>query len=106
MKIAKTMAGIATRTRAPRSDLCGLCALMSPPAEPALARVELRQAALERRAVEVGPQLVGEHELRVCGLPQQVVRDPLLAARSDDEVRVVHLGRVEMLAELLLRRAR
>ena len=52
-------------------------------------------ARLERVAVEVRPQLVAEDELGVRRLPQEVVAQALLAARADDEVRVVHLGRVE-----------
>ena len=58
------------------------------------------------RAVEVGPQLVGEDQLGVGGLPQQVVGQPLLAAGADDQVGVVHLGRVEQRAERLLAAAR
>ena len=57
---------------------------------------------LERLAREVGPELVAEHELRVGGLPQQVVGQPLLAARADDQVGIVHLGRVQVRAELFL----
>ena len=47
-------------------------------------------AALERLAGEVRPQLVGEHELGVRRLPDQEVRQPLLAARADHEVGIVH----------------
>src|SRR4051794_39084066 len=74
----------------------------SAPPEPPPAPGELGQRRLERRAREVGPQLVAEDELRVRRLPEQVVRHPLLAARADDEVRVVHLGRVQERPEVLL----
>src|SRR6201992_344118 len=60
------------------------------------------QRTLERRPVEVRPQLLGEDELRVGALPEQIVGDPLLAAGSDQAVAIVHVGRVEMTAELLL----
>src|SRR6201996_2051334 len=60
------------------------------------------QRALERRPVEVRPQLLGEDELRVGALPEQIVGDPLLAAGSDQEVGIVHVGRVEVTTELLL----
>ncbi len=57
---------------------------------------------LERLPREIGPQLVAEDELRVGGLPEQVVREAPLAGGADDQVRVVHLGRVEELPEVLL----
>ena len=41
-------------------------------------------------APEVGPQHVGEHELAVGQLPQQEVRDAVLARRADHEVGVGH----------------
>ena len=59
-------------------------------------------AAAERLAPEVGPELVAEDELRVGALPEQEVRDPLLAAGPDQQVGIVHLGRVEAAAEVLL----
>ena len=70
--------------------------------EAAPASLELAQRLLEGLAVEVGPQLLAEDELRVGALPEQVVGDPLLAAGADQQVGVVHLGRVEAVAELLL----
>src|SRR5256885_8863850 len=70
--------------------------------EPPLARAVLRQRRLEGLAREVRPQLVAEDQLGVRRLPHQVVRQPPLAARADDEVGVVHLGRVEQPGERLL----
>src|SRR5204863_452176 len=70
--------------------------------EPALARLELLQRLPECLAAEVRPQLVAEDQLRVRALPQQVVGDPQLAAGPDQNVRVVHLGRVEQGAEVVL----
>ncbi len=54
---------------------------------------------LDRRAqpllAEVGPERVVEDELRVGRLPEQEVRDPLLAGRADHEVGIGKLWRVE-----------
>src|SRR5262249_14438383 len=73
-----------------------------PAAEPAPALLVRRERLFERAAVEVGPELVAEHELRVGALPEQEVRNPLLAAGADQEVGIVHLRRVEPGPELLV----
>ena len=52
---------------------------------------------------EVGPERVHEHELGVRGLPEEEVRDALLAGGADDEVGVRELRRVEPLRERLPR---
>src|SRR6185312_10002804 len=70
--------------------------------EAAPARRELVQGGLERLPGEIGPQLVTEHELRVRALPQQVVGDAQLAAGADHEIWVMHVGRIEVTAKLLL----
>ena len=57
---------------------------------------------LERLAGEVRPQLVAKHQLGVGALPEQVVRDALLAARADDQVRVVHVGGVQVGAKFVI----
>src|SRR4051794_41073593 len=93
---ANAIAGIAKRIRRARS----------PPTSAAPEAADTRlvggQRLLEVRAREVGPQDLREVQLAVGGLPEQEVRDALLAARADHEVRVVHLGRVEQRAEGLL----
>src|SRR2546423_12792700 len=91
------MAGIATTTRAARSEpwLRRLAAT-----EPPLARPVLRQRGLKGLAREVRPQLVAEDELAVRRLPEQVVGQPPLATGADHEVGVVHLGRVEQSREV------
>src|SRR3954447_9680790 len=99
MSTANPMAGIAAMTRAARSELW-LRRLAA--TEPPLARRVLGQRGLEGLAGEVRPQLVGEDQLGVGGLPHQVVGEPPLAAGADDEVGVVHLGRVEELGEVVL----
>src|SRR5438270_10699036 len=97
MIAAKAIAGIAAMTRAARSELWlrRLAATEPPPALP-----ELGERGLEGLAREVGPQLVAEDELGVGRLPEQVVGQALLAAGADDEVGVVHLGRVEQRGEV------
>src|SRR5215213_10305071 len=103
MTSAKMIAGTATTMRGARSDpALSRRAATLPPAEPAPARRVLVERGLEGLAREVGPELVAEHELRVGQLPEQVVRDPQLAARSDQEVGVVHVRCVEVAAELIL----
>ena len=54
--------------------------------EPSLPRRVLGERPLQLVAVEVRPQPVGEVELRVGGLPEQEVRQALLAAGADDEL--------------------
>src|SRR6185295_512619 len=56
------------------------------PAEPALAAAIFLDRGFERGAVEVGPIDRREHKLRISRLPQQEVRQPLLARGADDEV--------------------
>src|SRR5215207_3526455 len=85
MNDANAAAGRATTSRAPRSE--------PPPRS---------RGSRRGRAVEVRPQLLAEDELGVGRLPHEVVAETLLAARADDEVRVVHLGRVQQRAEVLL----
>src|SRR3954454_1680029 len=97
MTPAKRIAGIAMTTRAARSEpwLRRLAATEPPPA-----LAVLGQGRLEGLAREVGPQLVAEDELGVGRLPEQVVRQPPLAAGADDDVGVMHLGRVEQPPEV------
>src|SRR3954468_12169546 len=99
MATANPIAGMAAMTRPARSLLWrGRLSATEPP----LPRAVLLQRRLEGLAAEVGPQLVAEHQLGVGGLPQQVVGQAALAARADDEVGVVHLGRVQQVREGLL----
>src|SRR5216117_3155780 len=46
---------------------------------------------VERRSIEVGPQRVGEIELRIRQLPEEKIADALLPSGADEQVR---LGRV------------
>src|SRR4029077_12793466 len=120
---ATAIAGIAASSRAPRSERSRRGAPLlervprAPRARGGRARVaisarsslaeappalgELDERLLQRLAREVRPQLVAKHELRVGRLPQQVVGEPLLAARADDQVGIVHLRRIQAGAELL-----
>src|SRR5213076_1917326 len=73
-----------------------------PRPEPPLTSRVLIERSSEILHLEIRPQPLREHELRVRGLPEQVVRQAPLAARPDEDLGVVHLGRVEQLRELLL----
>src|SRR3954470_14556287 len=100
MKIANATAGTANRIRRPRSPPT------SAPPEAPDARLVCAQRLLEVGAREVRPQDLGEVQLAVGRLPHQEVRDPLLAARPDHQVGIMHLRRVEQLAERLFPTAR
>src|SRR5690242_4630047 len=102
---ANAIAGIATSIRGTRSDeprSRRRTEVISTPSETADARLVGGERLLEVRPREVRPQHVGEMQLGVGGLPQQVVRDPLLARGPDQQIGVVHLRRVQQLPERLL----
>src|SRR3977135_849980 len=63
--------------------------------EAARATGKLQQRGVEGVGAEVRPQDVAPVELRVGRLPDQEIREALLAAGADDEVRVGQAGRVE-----------
>src|SRR5262245_66625223 len=58
------------------------------PAEAALATLEIVERRAQVVGAEVGPQRVDETELGVGELPQQEVREPLLAAGTDEQIDV------------------
>ena len=62
--------------------------------------LELAQRRDELLLVEVRPEHIREVQLGVGGLPQQVVREPVLAAGADHQIGVGHVGRVEQRREL------
>ena len=75
------------KARPRRSDACG------------------RGTDRERResgAVEIGPEARKEDEFGIGRLPEQEIRQALLAARADDQVRIRNAGRVERRADRLL----
>src|SRR5215210_5044633 len=105
MTRAKKIAGIATTMRGARSEpapRCRRAAIALTPPEAAPAGRVVVEALLERFAREIRPELVAEDELGIGELPQQVVRDAELAARSDQKVGIVHVGCVEVAPEVLL----
>src|SRR5581483_785727 len=60
----------------------------------------IREDRFEQMAAsEVGPQRLGEPDLRIRDLPQQEVADAHLAARPDEEIGIRLPRRVEELAE-------
>ena len=67
-------------------------------AEPALAAAIFGDRAFERGAVEIRPIGRHEHELAVGRLPQQEIRQPLLAAGADDQVGIGQIRRIEIAA--------
>src|SRR5438105_2244289 len=72
------------------------------PAEAAAAARIVLQCGAEIGLAEVGPEAVDEGELGVGELPEEEVRDAKLAGSADEEIRVGHVGRVEVLGEELL----
>src|SRR5690348_3982068 len=57
----------------------------------------------ERGLIEIGPVLLDEDQFGVGALPEQEVRETLLAAGADDDVRVWHAGGVERPADGVFR---
>src|SRR5439155_525930 len=74
-------------------------------AEATLALLVGADRAEEVHSPERRPVRVAEVELAVGALPQEEAREADLAAGADDEVRVGKIGRVEILADRLLRDA-
>src|SRR5688572_21119172 len=68
-----------------------LLELLARAAEAPLALAVRRDRLVERRAVEIGPQRLGEIELGVGKLPEQEVGDALLAPGADEKI---GLGRI------------
>src|SRR5262245_32561526 len=70
--------------------------------ETAFAPLILGNRAFERRLVELRPVNRHEHEFAVSSLPQQKVRQALLTAGADNEIRIGNPRRVETLVEHLV----
>src|ERR1022692_5193216 len=68
-------------------------------AEPALALLVFADRRLERGAVEIGPIGRHEHQFAVSRLPEQEIRQPLLAAGADDEIGIGDIRRVKICAD-------
>src|SRR5437763_12898327 len=64
-------------------------------AEAAVARGVFLDRGPEGAVVEVGPEVGQEDELGVGRLPEQEIRDPLLAGGPDDEIGIGDAVRVE-----------
>src|SRR4051794_30348165 len=64
-------------------------------AEAAVARGVFLDRGPERAVVEVGPEVGQEDELGVSRLPEQEVRDALLAGGPDDEIGIGDAMRVQ-----------
>src|SRR3954453_3958935 len=81
------------------SDL--LQSLGGDPAEAPLALVEGANGAGKDLAVEIWPVLLDEHEFGIGKLPQQKIRQSLLAARSNQKVGIGYVGKVERRRQVL-----
>src|SRR5687768_13285991 len=84
-----------TERRTPSSDFGALrlLELLARAAEAPLALAVRRDRLVERCAVEIGPQRLGEIELGVGELPEQEVGDALLAPGADEKIgfgRIAH----------------
>src|SRR5665213_322972 len=82
-----------TSTTALRTGLC------NETAEAPLALPIFQDSSFERRPVEVRPIHRHEHQLTVSRLPQQKIRQPLLAAGADDQIGIGDIGGVQIAAD-------
>src|SRR6185312_16235132 len=73
-----------------------------PAAEPPLATRVFGQGPAQMRLAELGPGRLHEDELCISELPEQEVGNPLVAGRTDQQVRVREIRLVERPAEGLL----
>src|SRR6188472_1312449 len=94
--------GSRTTTTRMRETSGLMCAAYSSGAESSAAARILLDRGLQARLAEVGPERLVEDELRVGRLPEQEVRDSLLARRADHEVGIAQLRRVQARRERVL----
>src|SRR5688572_22672563 len=98
---SKRLAAAADRRERLQSRiLCFLDLLAGAPEAP-LAPAVPGERLLESRRVEVGPQALGEKQLRIRKLPEQEVADSLLAPGADEQVRLGRIGHREILGKML-----
>src|ERR671918_1039352 len=86
----------------PRTTLTGAAAAMSHPTEAPAPPLKIRDGAVEVAGAEIGPQDRGHPEFGVGDLPQEEVRDPHLATRTDEQIWVGHSIRIERPADVRL----
>src|SRR5512145_1553010 len=101
LAIRRQAAGTPARSRTITSSASSSLTSYLP--EPARAALKLGHRAIEVAGAEVGPHDGREHQLGVGDLPQEKIRDPHLAARADQEVRIRDVGGVEGPADVFLR---
>src|SRR5665213_1070640 len=65
----------------------------------AVAALVIGEGFEQMDAAKVGPEPVGDEDLGVGDLPEQEVRDALLAAGANDQIGVRHVRRVEGAAD-------
>src|SRR5215472_2717058 len=94
--MAPSTTGMAAAATSSRETALLIRGYGSSAAEPAAPLRVLRECGSEVACVEVRPQPVDEHELRIRQLPQHEVRDAQLPARADQEIQVGQLRRVQV----------
>ena len=62
------------------------------PTKAALPAAEFLQRSIKVTLVKIGPQLIGENELSVGGLPEQEVRKTLFTAGANEQIDVAALA--------------
>src|SRR5688500_17456134 len=70
-------------------------------AKPALAAAIFRDRSFQSRAVKIGPIGWHENQFAISRLPQQKIRQPLLAAGPDDDIGIGQVGSVEVISQSL-----
>src|SRR3989442_11986137 len=84
-------AAVASRAAStPSGDLSAFrCrSLLAGPSKPALSLPGGGKRLVDRRSIEVGPQRVGEIELRIRQLPEEKIADALLPSGAAEQVRL------------------
>src|SRR6478752_486351 len=76
-----------------RSGLCDQAA------KAPLAPAKFNDYRFERATIKIRPIAGHENQFAIGRLPKQKIRQPLLAAGPDDEVRIGYIGRVEETGE-------
>src|ERR1051325_3488577 len=76
--------------------------LLAGASEPPLPAAIPHERLVERLGVEVGPQPLGEEQLRIRKLPEQEIADALLAAGADEQIRLGRISHREIRRKMLL----
>src|SRR5579863_7402997 len=69
-------------------------------AKPPLAPAKLAKRRLQVERPEIRPHAVCKHQLGIRRLPQKKIREPLLAARADEQIHLAPLSRKHLMNHL------